>query len=49
MLAAELGGLSEDFFDHRVVALVPVELRLHHEHRDVLVQSLVVFLKSRVD
>jgi len=37
MLAAKLSALSEDLFNHSVVALVPVHLRLHHQNGNVLV------------
>lgn len=46
MFAAELGGLAENFFDHGVVSLVPIKFCLHHEDRNILVQSLIVLLKS---
>ena len=49
VLAAEFGGLAEDFLYHRVIAVVPVYLGLHHEDRDVLIEGQIVFLKSIVD
>lgn len=45
----ELSRLSEDLFNLVVVAHVPVDLSLHHEHRDVLIESLIVLLKSCID
>ena len=41
--------MSENLLDHVVVALIPVNFRLHHQHGDVLVESLVVFGKRSVD
>ena len=49
VFAAELGRLAEDFLDHGVVAIVPVDLGLHHEDGDVLVESQVILLKGIVD
>ena len=49
VLTAELGRLAEDFLDHGVVAVVPVDLGLHHEHWDILVKSQVILLERIVD
>lgn len=49
VLGAELSTLSEDFLDHIIVALIPEDLSLHHEHRNILIESLIVFLQCRVD
>ena len=39
VLTAELGGLPEDFLHLGVVAFVPVDLRLHHEDWNILIQG----------
>ena len=49
VLRAELCGLAEDLLHHRVVVLVPVDLGLHHEDGDVLVEGQIVLLKGMVD
>ena len=49
VLGAEFSGLFEDFLDGCVVLFVPVELGLHHEDRDVLVKTRIVFLEGHVD
>ena len=49
VFTAELSGLAEDLLHHVVIALVPVDLRLHHQHGNVLVQRLVVFRERSVD
>ena len=49
VLATEFGGLAEDFLDHRIVAVIPVDLGLHHEDRNVLIERQVIFLKSVVN
>lgn len=46
MLTAKLGGLSEDFLDLSVISLVPVNLGLHHQDRDVQVKSGIVLLQG---
>ena len=49
VLGAELCGLFEDLLDGGVVLLVPVQLCLHHEHRDVLIKLGIILLECRVD
>ena len=49
MLTAELGRLSEDFFNLEVISLIPIGFCLHHEHRDVLVERSVVILQGLRD
>lgn len=49
VLRAKLCGLSEDLLNLVVVSFVPVHFSLHHQHRDVLVESRVVLLKGLGD
>ena len=49
VLAAELGGLTEDLLHHGVVVVVPVDLCLHHQDGNILVESQVILLKRIVD
>ena len=43
MFTAKFSTLTENFFNHVIVALIPVDFSLHHEHWDILVKSLIVF------
>ena len=44
MFTTEFSTLSKNFLNHGVVSLVPVYLGLHHEHWNILVESLIVLL-----
>jgi hypothetical protein len=44
VLRAEFCRLFEDFLNGSVVLFIPVELGLHHEDGDVLVEAGIVFL-----
>lgn len=46
---AELSTLFEYLLNSSVVLFIPVKLGLHHEDRDVLVESRIIFLQGRVD
>jgi hypothetical protein len=49
MFAAELSRLSEDFFNLRVVAFVPIHFGLHHQNWDIEVESRVILLEGDSD
>lgn len=49
VFAAELGRLAEDLLHHGVVVVVPVDLGLHHEDGNVLVERQVVLLERVVN
>jgi len=49
VLGAELSALAEDLLHLGVVSFIPVDLRLHHQNGDVLVESIVVLGQSVVD
>ncbi len=44
MVSAKLCGLPEKFFDNCIVFLIPVNLGLRHEDRNILLQTFVKFL-----
>jgi len=44
VLGAEFSRLFEDFLNGGIVLFIPVELGLHHEDGDVLVETGIVFL-----
>jgi hypothetical protein len=45
MVCTELGTLPEQFLDNVIVFLVPVDLSLRHEHRDVFFKTVVEFFQ----
>lgn len=49
VFGAKLGRLSEYLLHHGIAALIPVHLRLHHQHGDVVVQGRVILLQGLVD
>ena len=49
MLTAKLSRLTENLLHHGIVVIVPVDLSLHHEHWDVLVESQIILLQSAID
>ena len=49
VLTAELSRLTENLLHHGVIIVVPVHFCLHHEDRDILVQSQIVLLQGIVN
>lgn len=49
VFTTEFSGLAEDFLHHGIVAVIPVDLCLHHEDGNVLVERQVILLQGVVD
>ena len=49
MISAVLRTLFKKLLHLPIVASIPVDLGLHHEYRDVLVESSIILLESRGD
>jgi len=49
VIGAKLGTLSEELLHSRIVLLVPVDLGLRHQDRNVLFQTLVKLLERFLD
>ena len=49
VLGAELCALEEELLHHRIVVALPVDASLGHQHRNVLLQLVVVQFQTRFD
>ena len=49
MVSTELSTLPEQFFHNCVILLVPVDLGLRHQHRDILLEAFVELFQGLLD